>query len=194
MDTVSCAGGLVVVVKLALVCPASTVTLGGQLFTAVLLQLSVTVPIVLLPPTTGLGLNVRLVGNGGGVSHTFAVPAPPQVCVPLQAPQLSQAPQPSGMPSQFLPWAAHVVGVHGPQTFALPPPPQVCEPLHVPQLSVPPQPSERLPQVLPSAAQVMGAHEGGGITAMYGTMEVEFSAVPTMVVPSAEIPVAKMSV
>ena len=66
-----------------LVWPAGTVTLGGQVFTAVLLQLgvtkaqplsagelSVTVAIVLLPPTTGVGLNVRLVGKGGGVPHT----------------------------------------------------------------------------------------------------------------------------
>jgi len=204
---VSCAGGLVVAVKLALVCPDGTVTLAGQVFNAVLLQLSVTtapplgagelrvtVPIVLLPPTTGFGLNVRLVGKGGGVPHTFAVPAPPQVCVPLHVPQLSQLPQPSGMPLQVLPWSAHVVGRHGPQTFALPPPPQVCEPPQVPQFNVPPQPSERLPQFLPSAAQVIGAQVGGGITAMYGKSEVEFSAVPTIVVPSAEMAVAKIRV
>src|SRR5437870_4764272 len=118
MDTVSCAGGLVVAVKLAVVWPAGTVTFAGQVHTAVLLQLSVTsdppfgagelivtVPIVLLPPTTGLGLNVRLVGCGGGVPHTLAVPAPPHVCVPPHVPQLSQPPQPSGTPPQFLPCA-----------------------------------------------------------------------------------------
>src|SRR5712691_5411531 len=128
MDTVLCAGGLVVAVKLALVCADGTVTFAGQVFTAVLLQLSVTtapplragelrvtVPIVLLPPTTGFGLNVRSVGKGGGVPHT------------------SQLPQPSGMPPQSFPRAAHVVEAHGPQTFALPPPPQVCEPPQVPQ-------------------------------------------------------------
>src|SRR2546425_241797 len=178
METVSLVTANVVSVKSALVCPAGTVTLAGQLFAEVLLQLSVTtapplgagelsvtVPIVLLPPTTGLGLNVRLVGKGGGVPQTFAVPAPPHVSVPLQVPQLSQPPHPLGIPPQFLPRAAQVVGVQGPQTFALPPPPQVWDPLHVPQLSVPPQPSLRLPQFLPSAAQVTGAQLGGGITA-----------------------------
>ena len=116
MDDVFCAGGLVVAVKLAPVWPAGTVTLGGHVQTDELLQLSVTtapppgagelsvtVPIVLLPPTTGLGLNVRSTGNGGDVPHTFAVPAPPQVWVPAHVPQLSQLPQPSGIPLQFLP-------------------------------------------------------------------------------------------
>ena len=34
-------------------------------------------------------------------------------------------PQPSGIEPQFLPWAAHEVGVQ-PQRLGVPPPPQVC--------------------------------------------------------------------
>jgi hypothetical protein len=56
---------------------------------------------------------------------------------------------------QFLPCAAHVVGVQ-PQTLAVPLPPQLCGEEQLPQLKVPPQPLEIVPQFLPAAAQVMG--------------------------------------
>src|SRR5882724_4892945 len=120
MDTVSCGGGLVVAVKLALVCPEGTVTLAGQVFTDVLLQLSVTtapplgagrvsvaVPVVLLPPTTGLGLKARFWTMGGGVPHKLATSVP-QISGDVQLPQAIQPPQPSSMAPQFLPCAAQV--------------------------------------------------------------------------------------
>jgi hypothetical protein len=56
--------------------------------------------------------------------HTFAVPPPPHVFDPAQAPQFSIPPQPSGIMSQFLPCPTHVVGVH-PQALAVPAPPHV---------------------------------------------------------------------
>ena len=178
MDTVSCGGGVVVAVKLALVCPEGTVTVAGHVFTDELLQLSVTtapplgagrvrvtVPVVLLPPTTGFGLKVRFWTTGGGVPQTLATPSPPHSCGEAQSPQAIQVPQPSSMAPQFLPRAAQVVGVQPPpQTFALPPPPQVADPPHVPQFSVPPQPSEIEPQFLPSDAQVTLAQAGNCIT------------------------------
>jgi hypothetical protein len=45
------------------------------------------------------------------VPQTFVVPPPPQVLPPEQVPQFNVPPQPSGMLSQFLPCAAHVVGL-----------------------------------------------------------------------------------
>ena len=178
MDTVSCGGGLVVAVKFTLVCPEGTLTLAGQVFTDVLLQLSVTtapplgagsvsvtVPVVLLPPTTGFGLKVRFWTMGGGVPQTLATPSPPQSWGEAQSPQAIQPPQPSSMAPQFLPCAAQVVCVHPPpQTFALPPPPQVAGAPHVPQVTVPPQPSEIEPQFLPRDAQVTFAQAGSCIT------------------------------
>jgi hypothetical protein len=60
------------------------------------------------------------------------------------------------MEPQFLPWAAHVVGVQ-PQTFAVPPPPQVCPvPEQGPQAKELPQPSGIEPQFLPWAWHVVG--------------------------------------
>jgi hypothetical protein len=64
-------------------------------------------------------------------------------------------PQPFGIEPQFLPCAAHVVGVQ-PHTFAVPLPPQLCGAAHEPHVSVPPQPSGIEPQFLPCAAQVVG--------------------------------------
>src|SRR5262249_14675891 len=128
----STAGTLVVMGKLAVVVVAGTVTLGGA---PVPLSLttrppagagpeSVTVPVAGLPPTTGFGLKVRLLGTGGGVAHTPATPPPPQICGSAQVPQPSHPPQPSGSAPHVLPWAAQVVGVHPPpQTLALPLPP-----------------------------------------------------------------------
>src|SRR5262249_20372900 len=88
----------------------------------------------------------------------FAVPPPPQVWGDAQLPHVSVPPQPSAMLPQFLPCAAHDVGVHvpPPQTFAVPPPPQVWGEAQLPQVSVPPQPSAMLPQFLPCAAQDVG--------------------------------------
>src|SRR5713101_2039408 len=72
--------------------------------------------------------------------QTFATPPPAQVCGAVQVPQVSVPPQPLEIVPQFLPCAAHVVGVHVlPQTLAVPPPPHVCGAVHVPHVSVPPQ-------------------------------------------------------
>jgi hypothetical protein len=70
-------------------------------------------------------------------------------------PQPIVIPQPFEIVPQFLPCAAHVVGVQ-PHTFAVPPPPHVLGNVHEPQLGVPPQPSEIVPQFLPCAAHVVG--------------------------------------
>jgi len=76
--------------------------------------------------------------------HTLGVPPPPHVCGALHVPQLSVPPQPSGIDPQFLPCAAHVVGVHGRvqvlfvQTWPLG---------QEPQLRVPPQPLPIEPQL-----------------------------------------------
>src|SRR4051812_25407292 len=79
--------------------------------------------------------------------HTFGVPAPPQVLGDEQTPHTSVIVQPSEITPQFLPWAAHVVGVQ-PQTLDMPVPPHVCGAAQVPQLGVPPQPSRIVPQFL----------------------------------------------
>ena len=57
--------------------------------------------------------------------HTFATPLPPHVMGAAHVAQVSVPPQPFGIVPQFLPWAAHVVGVQ-PQTLVAPPPPHVC--------------------------------------------------------------------
>ncbi|HWE22876.1 MAG TPA: hypothetical protein VG496_02950, partial [Myxococcales bacterium] len=179
IDTVSCGGAVVVTVKLAVVWPAGTVTFAGQLAIGALVQLrvttapplgagrlSVTVPVVLFPPTTGLGLKVRLLGIGAGVPHTLETPEPPHTWGELQVPQAIQLPQPSRIAPQFLPCAAQLVGVQPPpHTLLLPPPPQVAGEAQDPQLRVPPQPSGIDPQFLPSAAQVTFAQVGVWTTA-----------------------------
>ena len=163
-----------------MVAPADTVTFGGTLASVGEPELSVTsapptgagterviVPVAGFPPTTGFGLNVRVLGMGGGVPHTLGVPVPPQIWGAVQVPQASHPPAPSGIAPQFFPWAVHVVGVRGPQTLATPPPPQIWGALQVPQVSVPPQPSEMVPQFLASDAQVRRAQvpAGSGTTA-----------------------------
>lgn len=90
--------------------------------------------------------------------HTFGVPAPPQVCGAVQLPQLRVPPQPSEMDPQFLPWAAHVVGVQLPVQTLLT---QVCPFAQVPQSRVPPQPLEALPQLNPRDAHVAGVQVPG---------------------------------
>ncbi len=80
--------------------------------------------------------------------HTFVTPPPPQLCGGVQLPHPSCPPQPFGSVPQFLPSAAHVLGVQ-PQTFDVPPPAQLWGAVQVPQLSVPPQPFEIEPQFFP---------------------------------------------
>src|SRR5207253_6162776 len=164
--------------KFALVAPAGTVTVGGTVATGELLELSdtaappvgagcvsVMVPVALFPPSTALGLKVRLLGTGAAVPQTLGVPEPPQTCGDAHVPHASQPPAPSRMAPQFFPCSEHeVLGVSGPQTFAAPPPPQVNEPLQVPQLSVVPHPSDIVPQFFPTAEQDTGAQAGGGMT------------------------------
>jgi hypothetical protein len=60
-------------------------------------------------------------------------------------------PQPSAIEPQFLPCAAHDVGVQ-PHTLAVPLPPQLWGAVQVPQVYVPPQPSGTVPQFFPAHA------------------------------------------
>src|SRR5437667_52209 len=75
----------------------------------------------------------------------------------LPEPQTSAtpAPPPSEIDPQFLPCAAHVVGVHAPtpQTLGVEAP-QVCPDVQLPQFRVPPQPSGTEPQFLPNPEQL----------------------------------------
>ena len=76
----------VAAVKLALVCPAATVTLAGTVAAALLRDnvttvpplgaaaVRVTVPVALAPPVTALGFSVRTEGTGaGGVGVGFDI-------------------------------------------------------------------------------------------------------------------------
>ena len=64
-------------------------------------------------------------GVHAGVAQTFAVPPPPQVCVPEQTPHISKVPQPSPTWPQFFPSVVQAPGVQtpGPQTLVAPPAP-----------------------------------------------------------------------
>jgi hypothetical protein len=68
----------------------------------------------------------------------------------VQVPQLSEPSQPFEIVPQFLPCAAHVVGVHGvmPQTFGVVPP-QTSGCVQAPQFRDPPQLFEMTPQFFP---------------------------------------------
>ena len=78
MVAVALAPDTVATVKLALVCPAATVTLAGTVAAALLLDnvtamppvgaaaVSVTVPVELAPPVTVLGFSVSDEGTGAG--------------------------------------------------------------------------------------------------------------------------------
>jgi len=60
------------------------------------------------------------VGAGAGVrAQTFAIPPPPQTCGAVHVPQTSVPPQPSEIVPQFLPCAAHVVGVQATAGFTV---------------------------------------------------------------------------
>ena len=112
-----------------------------------------------------------------------------QVSGDVQEPQVSVPPHPSLMEPQFLPCAAHVVGVHdtAPQTLAVPAPPHACSEVQVPQLSEPPQPSLIAPQFLPWLAQVTGVHApaGAGVAQSTGH-EIDVSC-PTAQTPSPHV-------
>ena len=192
-------------VNVVLVEPAGIKTVAGTLAGDVLVSLTVapplgaarerlTVPVVELPPMTGFGSNVSSLTFGGGTSQTAGVPPPPQISGDVQVPHAIHAPQPSGTAPQFLPCAAHVVGVHGPHTFGTPPAPQLCGSVQLPQVIVLPQPSEIVPQFLPSDSHVIGAHAGGGSTSRYAAScpVLRFVAWPTMTEPSAETAFAKI--
>ena len=98
-------------------------------------MLAVAVQVLEPPWLTGLGVQL---------THTLFV----HVLGALHAPQLRLPPQPFEIVPQFLPCAAHVVGVQ-PHTFVVPPPPQVLGLVQLPQLRLPPQPFEIVPQFLP---------------------------------------------
>jgi hypothetical protein len=68
--------------------------------------------------------------------HVFGTPAPPQVRVELQVPQLRSPPQPSATGPQFAPTDAQVLGVQlslPPHTLGVPPPPQYWGAVQPPQ-------------------------------------------------------------
>jgi hypothetical protein len=72
--------------------------------------------------------------------HTLAMPAPPQLCPPVQPPQSCWPPQPSPTTPQYFPLAwLQLVGVQAPesgadpQTFGMPSPPHVCGLVQPPQ-------------------------------------------------------------
>jgi len=90
--------------------------------------------------------------------QTFAL-VPPQTSVPVQVPQSSVLPHPSGVLPQLKPSDMHAAGVQGgaPHTFMVPVPPQVAGAVHVPQFSTLPQPSAAVPQSRPWSAQLLYA-------------------------------------
>src|ERR1043166_926218 len=63
-----------------------------------------------LSPARPVAVKVRS-AVARGAPQTFATPPPPQVCGALQAPQVRVPPQPSGIVPQFLPRAAHELGL-----------------------------------------------------------------------------------
>jgi hypothetical protein len=122
--------------KVALVAPSATVTEDGTVARDGLLlesdtaappegavALKVTVPVEPLPPRTLVGLSVSDAreAEASPPPQTLGVPPPPQICGQAHVPQLSVAPQPSGMLPQFFPCAAHVLGVQAPEgtTFSV---------------------------------------------------------------------------
>ncbi len=97
--------------------------------------------------------DVHVLGVHGGTPHTFAVPPPPHVALPVHVPQTAVSPpQPSATCPQFAPRDAHVAGVQAgaPHTPGVPPPPHVAGGVQVPQLIVPPHPSPVRPHVTPA--------------------------------------------
>ncbi len=80
--------------------------------------------------------------------QTPAIPPPPQVLAPVQAPQSSEPPQPSPIAPQYCapPPALQVAGTQPATTQT--PPLQVCPPGQAPQSTELPQPSPMVPQYL----------------------------------------------
>ena len=70
--------------------------------------------------TIRLGDAVKELQEGGRLPHTFGVPPPPHVSGEVHDPQVKVPPQPSEIEPQFLPRAAHVVGVQAPPPHAPP--------------------------------------------------------------------------
>jgi hypothetical protein len=106
------------------------------------------VPQLSVPPHPSEIVPHEFVGHVFGVHVCVTQTLLVQVALTAQVPQLSEPPQPSGMVPQFLPWAAHVVGVQPPPVWQVPLT-QVCPVGHV-QLIMPPHPSETLPHLLPT--------------------------------------------
>jgi hypothetical protein len=108
-------------------------------------------------------LGVHIGGPASGkLPHTFGVPPPPQVAVPLHEPQFRRWPQPSATIPQVAPIVAHVLGTHcdvPPQVLGTPPPPHVWDPEHDPQSRTWPQPSPAWPQWTPSDVHVWAMHD-----------------------------------
>jgi len=114
---------VVVAVNVAEVCPAGTVTVAGTVTRLLLLDrltfappagaaiFSETVPVLELPLTTLLGLNVSAVGAGTPDPHIFAEPPPPQVSPGVEQPQLITPPQPFDCGPQVGP-PEHATGTH----------------------------------------------------------------------------------
>lgn len=65
-------------------------------------------------PDRPVALTVRGTVDVVPPPHTLGTPPPPQVWGFVQLPHVNVPPQPFEIVPQFLPWAAHVVGVHAP--------------------------------------------------------------------------------
>jgi hypothetical protein len=113
------------------------------------------------------GVQVRAVQLPGATPQIPVRPAPPQVCVPAQAPQSRVLPQPSPiLPQYWPPVGVQVNAVHdpagAPHTLGMPAPPQLWPAGQAPQSRVLPQPSPILPQYWPPApVHVIGVQVAG---------------------------------
>jgi hypothetical protein len=103
---------------------------------------------------------VHVSGVHGGTPHTFAVPPPPHVWLPVHVPHTAvRPPHPSATCPQFAPSDAHVAGVQfgAPHAPGVPPPPQVSGGVQSPQSMTPPHPSPLGPHVMPTG-HACGTH------------------------------------
>jgi hypothetical protein len=117
-------------------------------------------PQLSVPPQPSGMLPHELVGHVAGTHVCATQTLFVHVAFVAQVPQLSVPPQPSGMLPQFLPWAAHVVGVHVPPVWHTPD--VHVSPTGQEHVIVPPQPSPIVPHALPTPPEphVMGTHAG----------------------------------